>query len=107
MTMTLYEAKQITDYLITDKGKGYDWRVCNKFLPGMDAMKLALDVIPRGSARHTALNSAVKSELQAKEIRYHWLVKSLASAFEDDANGDHITIEMLEYAKVYRKVNGL
>ncbi|MBO5239673.1 MAG: hypothetical protein J6B50_13000 [Lachnospiraceae bacterium] len=52
----------------------------------------AMQLIPQHSRAHYQLSEAVKSCLPlAKQIRYHWLVKALASILEPDDNGNSIS----------------
>ena len=52
----------------------------------------AMQLIPQNSEEHYKLNKAVKRCLpDAKQIRYHWLVKALASILEPDDNGNSIS----------------
>lgn len=52
----------------------------------------AMQLIPHNSKAHYQLSEAVKSCLiDAKQIRYHWLVKALASLLEPDDNGNSIS----------------
>lgn len=99
--MTEFEAKKVLAHLIKFPD-GYDWLACNQYDPSLDAEILALKLIPKGSIEHRNLDKAVKRDLGANQIRFHWLRKSLALALDDDANGNHLTYEMLEQAKMYQ-----
>lgn len=60
-----------------------------------------MNIIPRESQRCSDLSIKLKDEFNRKYVTYPWMVKVLALALDDDEEGNHISIELLECARKY------
>lgn len=114
--MTYQEAVGVVKQLIADRGRGFDWQVFKRHRYDIseaakhlavrvldDPVNVIADIdnpeeeIPLAEA----LRKSIGSELHCN-IHKDYVYRCLALALDDDSTGNHITVELLRLAKVYR-----
>ena len=110
------EAIDVVKQIIADNGRGFDWSVYPKYRYDISesAKHLAIKVLddpanvisdPANPGQMInmaeALRIAVAKEIGCS-IHRDYLYRILALALDDDANGNHITLQSLDKLKNYR-----
>ena len=82
-----------------------DWKESTAAFQGSgEAVYKSILLIPKNSESHLQFHKALLQCFpHAKYLRYHWLVKALASVLEPDENGNSISPLLLMTLKEKRK----
>lgn len=103
--MTYVEALTVVRQLIIDKGRGFDWRCYKRFRYDVseEAKHLAVKLLddPKNTLIAESLRKAIGMELKCK-VHRDYVYRVLALVLDDDDMGNHITVNMLLQAKMYR-----
>lgn len=114
--MSYNEAVDVVRQLIIDNGRGFEWSIYPQYRYDIseNAKHLAIKVLddsanviadqtnPGGTiSMAEALRKAISKEIGCC-IHRDYLYRVLALALDDDANGNHITLQLLLTMKNYR-----
>lgn len=101
--MSYQEAIDVINWIIADKGRGFDWKSYKRFASGVseDAKHLAISVLDQNKQLAEDLRKAIGIELNC-DVHRDYVYRVLALALDDDDMGNHLSVNTLAVAKWYR-----
>lgn len=101
--MSYQDAIDVINWLVADKGRGFDWKSYKRFAYDVseDAKHLAISVLDQNTQLSEDLRKAIETELNCN-VHKDYVYRILALALDDDDMGNHLNVNTLALAKWYR-----